>query len=166
MPLTFRSAFFLACGLTVVVPFFFPSLHLLFFAPPLVMALYQKGFYGALWRALFCGLLFDIFSSTPYFGTTPLCYTITAALLFRLKQSFFEDNPSTLPIMTFAFSSLATFLGALFALFMGEKGGFGIGPIVTNFFLMPLADALASLLLFALPFQLYARWRRLPRREE
>ena len=137
-------------------PLFLPKLQLLFFAPYLVLTLYRKDLIPTLWRALFCGILIDLFAATPHFGHTSLNYVLVLLLLRTQKHNFFEDKLGTLPLMTALFSMLSTF----FSLF-GQQSLFSLRWIVTDLFEMALLDAAFALLFFSLPFHLTKKMRRL-----
>lgn len=160
MPLVFRSAFFLALFLLLTVPFFFPAFHPLFFAPALVIAIYRGSLLSALWKALFCGIVLDLFSSSLLFGVSSLNYALTVALLYSQKRNFFEDNLSTLPLMTFAFSVVSTILQYILGLFFGSSITLSWAYVFTDLIAMPLLDSLMAFALFSLPFYLYKNSRK------
>ncbi len=152
-----RTSFLIAFLAMLFSPLYFPHLHLLFFAPYLVTCFYKQSRYSVLWKSLGCGLIIDLFSSTPLFGATTLNYCVTSLLLYRQRRNFFEDQTLTLPLMTFLFSSISSIITALLYLVFASKYTFSLRWIVTDLFEMPILDALYALVFFAIPFQLTAK---------
>ena len=134
---------------------FFPSTHLVFLAPFLIISLYKYPLISALWRALGCGLLFDLLSSTPLFGQTALIYSLATLFLFPQRLNFFEDKLSTLPLMTGLFSLLTTLLNGFLLFFIGRPLNLHWPMVITDFIGMSMIDGVYGLLLFTLPFQIY-----------
>jgi rod shape-determining protein MreD len=141
-------------------PLFFPKLHLFFFAPYLVLTFYRHSRVGVLWRAYGCGIIFDLLSSSTFFGFTPLNYCLTSWLLYSQKRNFFEDKLSTLPLMTFLLSFVSTVLTFVLSLFFGQKYSLSLLWIATDLLCMPFVDSLYALVVFSLPFQLLYRLRK------
>ncbi|NGX54336.1 MAG: hypothetical protein K1000chlam4_01062 [Chlamydiae bacterium] len=141
--------------LSLLALLFFPSFHLLFFAPYLIISLYRYPLVDALWRAIGCGIAIDLLSSSPLFGQTALIYCIATLLLHPQRLNFFEDKLSTLPLMTTLFSLLSTIMQALLLFVLGHSIGLHWPMVVTDFIAMPLVDGLYAMLLFTLPFQIY-----------
>lgn len=154
MPISPLLAFFLSFFALITGPLFFPELRLLFFAPYLVISLYKSPFFSCFGRALLAGVIVDLFSAGPLFGATSLNYILVLCLLFRTRRNFFEDNTTTLPLMTFLFAFSSTFLSSLLHLFFGKGFGFTPSFFINDLFLFSLCDSAYSLLLFSLPFQL------------
>ena len=155
--LTFGIAFFS----TLLGPVFLPKLHLFYFVPYLVISFYQLPRHAVLWRAYFSGIIIDLLSSSPLFGLTSLNYSIVCWVLYGQTRNFFEDKPSTLPLMTFLFSFLSTLFSAITLLFFKDPITFSGTWIVTDLIGMSLADAFYALLVFSLPFQLTYSLRKL-----
>ncbi|MCH9610266.1 MAG: hypothetical protein S4CHLAM81_13210 [Chlamydiales bacterium] len=147
--------FALSFGCLLFFPLFFPKLQLLFFAPYLIHTLYKKELIPALWRALFCGVLIDLFAATPHFGFTSLNYVLALLILRTQKHNFFEDKIGTLPLMCALFSMLTTFF-----ILLEQRSCFSWRFVVTDLFEMALLDALFALLLY-LPFQLRKKFRKI-----
>lgn len=102
----FCYSFCLANILSLVIPSFRP----LYFAPFIVLTLYRCPLNQTLWWSIGCGLLIDLFSSQTRLGIFALNYCLTTFLLSSYKTHFFEDRPSTLPMMTFAYAALSNML--------------------------------------------------------
>lgn len=149
-----RASFWIALITALFAPLYAPKLHLMFFAPYLVVCFYKKARYPVLWRALGCGLLIDLLTSTPLFGLTSLNYCLTGLILYGQRRNFFEDQLLTLPLMTFLFSMISSALTALLYVVFGAELLISWRWIITDLIEMPILDALYALLLFAIPFQL------------
>ena len=144
-------AFFLAFALMLYIP----STHLLFFAPYLVICLYKRPLSAILWRAIACGTLLDLFSSSPHFGLTAVNYAIVCTLLYPQRLNFFVDKISTVPLMTTFFSLLSTLLHLLLLLCVVHPHSLHFQMVFTDLIAMPIADGLYALLCFTLPMQIY-----------
>jgi hypothetical protein len=142
-------------------PLFFPSLHFLFFAPYLVIVCYKRSLYHTLRHALYCGVIHDLFSASPLLGLTSLNYCLTVFILFPQRRNFFEENSSTLPLMTYLFSFLSTGINGLLLLFAGNAISPSFIGIFIGLFLMPLMDAAFALAFYSLPFKIYSKFSRL-----
>ncbi len=141
---------------------FFPHCRLFYFAPYLILTFYKQTRFAVLWRALGCGLVIDLFSSTPYFGLTALNYTLVCWILYSQRHNFFEDKPFTLPVMTFLFSVLSTLTATILFLFFAHPVPLSLKWLFTDLFWMPLLDAGYALGL-SLPFQITYKLRRVMR---
>ena len=140
-----RVNFTIAFALAFLGVLLFPHIHLLYFAPFLVLTFYKKSRFAVLWRAIGCGLILDLFSSTPQLGLTALNYCLVCWVLYGQRHNFFEDKPFTLPLMTFFFSILSTLIGALTALFLSHPLHLSFRWFLTDFLCMPLFDAFTPL---------------------
>lgn len=141
---------------------FFPHFHLLYFAPYLILAFYRYSRFAVLWRAIGCGIILDLFSSSPHFGMMSLNFCLVSWLLYGQNRNFFEDKPSTLPLMTVFFSSLSTLLSIILLFFFAQPLAVTFKWAFTDLICMPLLDGLYAFLL-ALPFHLAYKLRRIIR---
>lgn len=155
-----KFSFWIALLCALFGPIFFPRLHLLYFAPYLVICVYKHSRLGLLWRASLCGIFLDLLSSTSHFGVSSLNYCFVASVLYGQKRNFFEDKLSTLPLMTFVFSTLSTGFSILLTLLFGNSHTLSWQWVATDLFGMSFVDALYSLI-FSLPFQLFYVLRRM-----
>jgi len=137
---------------TLLGPILFPKWHLFYFAPYLVLSYYKYSRYAVLWRSLGCGILMDLFSSTPFFGLSSINYCLVSFLLWGQKRNFFEDKLSTWPLMTALFSLLSTLFSVILAFFVGQKISFCWKWGVTDLFAMSFVDAAFAFIFFSLPF--------------
>jgi len=135
-------------------PILLPHVHLLFFLPYLVCACYRLSRFQVAWRAMWCGLLLDLLSSSGRFGLDTWALTFTAFLCYGLKRSFFEDKFSTLPLMTFLFSLCFSLITALLHTALASDLILSWRWVFTDLFEMAVCDALYAAVLFSLPFQL------------
>jgi len=141
---------------------FFPHTHLLYFAPYLILAFYKHSRFAVLWRAIACGVIIDLFSSTPHFGLTALNYCIVSWILYGQNRNFFEDKPSTLPLMTFFFAILSTLTSVILFFFFTQPIALSFKWVFTDLICMPLFDGFYALL-FSLPFQITHKLRKVMR---
>jgi len=121
-----------------------PLFHLIFFAPFLILVYYQKSFSSALMFSFSCGLITDLFTSPLRFGLHALNYTLTTAFIYHQRRNLFADNLFTLPIMTFLFSALSTFLQLILLYLFAKPVTLSFYLLISDFLIMPFIDALFS----------------------
>lgn len=145
------------CSLALILPILFPSARLFYFAPFLILSFYQLPLPKCLWWALICGFIVDLLSSQTRLGIYSINYCVTAALLYRYKYFFFEDRPSTIPVMTacFAFVSALIQLGLFYI--TGKVFSFSWEWVKSDLLWMPLQDAFYALIAFTLPSWLFTK---------
>lgn len=144
--------FCLSLLLTLITPVIVPGLILNFFAPFLILIYYKKSFLKSLWASFFCGLILDLLSPFSRLGLYTVNYCLTTSFLYSQKKNFFEENLSTLPIMTFFWSILSSVIQVVL-LYIFEKGIMvSMGWVVTDLILMSLVDAFYAFAFFILPF--------------
>jgi rod shape-determining protein MreD len=148
-----RLLFFIALSLILFIPSIFPSFRISFFAPVLVIAFYQGKLSTSLGYALAAGISMDLLSSADRLGLHALIYSFTCVLLYSQKKNFFADSLTTLPIMTFFFSSLSTLM--LFVATDTEPfRHMTVAFIFSDLFFLPGIDGLLSFLILIFPFLL------------
>ena len=145
----------------LVVPAIAPHLKLAFFVPFLVLMLYHTLLRHALWTALACGIIMDLLSSHPRLGLHALTYCATLTILYKIKRQFFVDQWTTLPLMTYIFSAVATLMQIMILLFFSPSLSISWQWILVDVGLMPFLDAIYALIWFAYPAWLL---KRCPRR--
>ncbi len=138
--------------LALIGVLFFSKIHLLYFAPFLVLSFYHCTRFAVLWRAIGCGVIVDLFSSNPHFGLTALNYTLVCWVLYGQTRNFFQDKLSTLPLMTLFFSILSTVTTAILFFFFSQPIIPSLKWVFTDLICMPFFDALYA---FALSFPFY-----------
>jgi hypothetical protein len=127
---------------------FFPDIRLLLSSPMLTAALYQKTPIRLLWFGLIAGVFFDLLSSDFPIGFHAAAFMIACGGLLLLKQRFFSDHVSTLPIMTTFASLFQTIASAVLAPFFDLAPRFSAAWVFTDLICMPLIDGIAAFLLF------------------
>ncbi len=96
----------------------------------------------------------DLFTSATHFGSTALTYCLALLALVRLKNYLFQDKWTTLPLLSSATALLSIVTSQVLTLFFDHSSAF---PGVIDLLMICLLNALYSLLVFVLPFQLYSR---------
>lgn len=142
-------------------PVLLPNWPLTFFSPFLIILYYQKSCIYCLWASFGAGLLLDLFSAPMRLSLYAICYCLTTGLLYNQKRHFFADSLSTLPLMTFFFSIIVTFLEFcwVFAFEMPIK--FSWKWVLTDLVYLPAVDATYAFVLFVLPSLLFGKPRRM-----
>lgn len=141
----------------LLFPIMLPSWRLMLFAPFIVIIFYRKSYLVCLWWSLFCGLFIDLLSDHQQFGINALNYCLTTSLLYGQRRNFFADSPSTLPIMTFFFSSLSTFIQFLLMYIFEKENVFSWNWVLTDAFLMPFLDASFAFCCFIIPSVIFGK---------
>jgi len=152
--------FIFCLALTIIFPLLVPSIRLTFFAPFLIMACYKKKLQNCLWMAFICGLILDLLSSNARLGIHAFNYCLTLMVLYPQKRNFFADSLSTLPIMTFLFSTISTFFMVIVLYSLEMINMLSWQWIATDLLLMPAADAIYAFCCFIAPALLFGRPRR------
>lgn len=140
------------------MPTLFPAVKLFYFIPLLVRSFYLKPLQTCIWIAFCVGLCLDLLSSHSRFGLYTANYVVTTYILYRVKQNFFEDSFTTLPVLTYFFSLGSTVIQILLLLLL-DRHSIHFTPqfIFTDFILMPLCDALFTLCVFSIPQLLFTK---------
>ena len=158
-----KNLFFLfgyACCLAIILPLLFSSLHLVYFAPFLVLALYRCPLNHALWWSLGCGLILDLYSSESRLGTYALNYCLTTFCLYGYKMHFFEDRFSTLPVMSFCYACLSNFIQACLLLAVGNSFHFSWEWLQSEMLSSPMQTSLYSMIGYRGPLSLLAQMKK------
>ena len=127
---------------------FFPRIPLLLSSPMLAAALYQKSPLQLLWFSLASGVFLDLLSSDYPIGFHGAAFMMAAWGLLALKQRFFSEHISTLPIMTTFASLFQTAAAAMIAPFFDLTPRFNAAWVFTDLLFMPLIDGVAAFVLF------------------
>ncbi len=146
--------------LAMCLPIFFPSLHLIFFAPFLVLCFYRCSLSQCLWWSLACGFMIDLLASQTRLGVYAFNYCLTTICIYRYKFHFFEDRLSTLPAMTFCFACLSTLIQAAIFYLTGKPFSISWEWIKNDLFLSPFQNALYAACLFTFPFVFMLHFKR------
>lgn len=145
---------------TLTLPVLLPTLHLLYFPPFLIRALYALPLHRALWMATLSGLFVDLLSPNEKLGMNATSYLLALLLLTRLKRHFFEDSLSTMPILIFFFSIAQGIIYLLLTVMIEKPIPLSPEFILGDFLLMPLLDALFGILLYTLPYYYFRKPQR------
>lgn len=153
--------FFITLSLTLFAPILFPGLHLLYFAPFVCCCYYYRSYAASLWISLLCGLIIDLLSAPLRFGLHALNFTLTTAFLYSKKQHFFQDQLSTLPILTFFFSLISTLIQLILLYIFETSLTLSWKWVFTDLLWMPCTDGIYAFICFSLPIII---WGKTPRR--
>lgn len=148
------------CCLANVLPLLFPSIHLLYFVPFIVLTFYRTPFNQALWWSFGCGLFLDLYSSQTRLGTYALNYCLSTLCLYRYNSHFFEDRLSTLPAMTFFYSCVSQFIQSVLLFAIDFPFHFSWNWVQTDLLMIPLQTSLYGVLAFHLPTMGYAQIKK------
>ena len=139
---------------------FFAEWHLLFFAPFLLLILYQKPLSTTLWAGALVGLWMDLHSAQMHLGLHAISYVVTLYLLSRQKGHFYPEALTTIPTLSLLFGISSTAILAVLYLFFEKPLPFTKNWFITDILVMPLFDGLYALLLVSLPLYLWKQYRR------
>lgn len=149
--------FMLGTILLLVFPAFYPYSSLSYFAPCLVICMYRCSYAVALWMALMCGMMMDLLMDQR-FGIHSCAYVCVMLVLYRQKRHFFSDSLLTLPLMSYFFGLLSSWVIILIRYLEGVR--FLDGWSVVDVFGMAFYDALYAFVFFTLPAVFIRRKRR------
>lgn len=132
-------------------------MRILFFAPFLVIAYYNQTLRSCLWLSLLCGFLIDLLSSQHRLGLFALNYCLTTLFLYQQKKHFFQDNPTTFPLMTFFFSVLSTSIHIALLMFFGKPLFLTSDFFTQDLIRLPLYDAFYAGIAYTFPYLLFPK---------
>jgi len=145
----------IACIAFQFIPNLLSEIKLFYFVPFLIVMFYQLTFIGSLWISLACGFFIDCLSAHSFFGLNAFVYVLTTMLLYQQRRYFFSDRLTTLPVMTYLFSTCATVFLIICAMIFENKLIFSWSFIYQDLILMPAADSIYAFIVFVFPYQLY-----------
>lgn len=148
-----QIAFYTSLLMLIVGPCIFPA-PVTIFAPFLALASCSYSAHKALWLALLCGLILDIFSCHP-FSMHIWSYLVAALLLYKLKRHLFIQSPTSLFVATALFSLIATCIQAFLFFHFSFNGRF----LLTDLVIMPLMDGVYAFVCFVCPTRAYKEIR-------
>jgi hypothetical protein len=146
--------FFLALFFALFSREIFPGIRWLPFAPFLAILCTSRPFLSCLWIGALSGLIMDLLGSELPLGLHALTYALTILILFRYHH-YFVDKAIGLVSLTFLFSLLATIIQLGELLLLGLTIPLTFSGIVSDFFFIPLLDALYGFLFFSCPSFLF-----------
>lgn len=146
--------FFFSLFSFLIFPVIWPTARFFFFVPFLVVSFYQSSYLQSLWLSLFCGIIVDMFSVHAFFGWNAFTYMLTTAILYPKRCYFFADRLTTLPLMTFFFSSIITLFLIFGAEILEGQKLLSWKFVYTDLIVMPIFDALYAFAWVVLPLSL------------
>lgn len=93
-------------------------------------------------------------------GLYAVSFCLTTAVLYGQRRNFFADSLSTLPLMTYFFSSLSTLVQLLLLYSFGQGVMISWDWFLTDLIYMPALDALYAFSFFILPAVIFGRPQR------
>lgn len=146
---------------TLLMPAIAPKVRLMYFAPFLVIAYYQKSLVTSIALSLACGLVLDLLAADVRFGIHAMNYSLTTMLLYGQRKHFFADYISTLPIMVFFFAVISTCIEVFLQYLMQKSGGFTWQWMLYDLTLMPGFDAAYAFSCFTATTLLFSKKQKL-----
>jgi rod shape-determining protein MreD len=147
--------FLIALASMLTVPIFFPSIHLIYFAPVCILFIYQKPLVISLWGAFLSGTLVDVLSDNNHLGIHAAVYCIATIILYPQRRHFFADSWATLSLMSALFSAIASFTEALGTYIFENMSFFSWQWVGIDLIYLSGYDALYAYLLFVFPVQCF-----------
>lgn len=147
-------------ALALIFPLFFPFLHLVIFAPFIILMFYRYPLTDALWWSLLSGTIVDLFSSETRLGHYALIYCLSTLFLYRYRFYFFEDRLSTLPLMTISFSCLSMVIQVLIFLVTSRTFSLSWEWLFNDLVLIPLQTAGYAIFAYTLPLIALLNFKR------
>lgn len=150
----------LSLALTLFSPIFFPEVRLFYLLPCLIVLYYQKTLFFCLWASFAIGLALDLLAPGHFIGLQVTSTCAATTLMYAQKRHFFADNLSTLPLLTFFTSIVATLLELALAYIFHKKIILGNSWFLTNLLFMPLLDGAYAFIFFVLPGIVFGKPRQ------
>lgn len=139
-------------------PAYIPPLH--YFAPFFICVIYCASKNQALWLALACGIILDLFSHHTPFGFYAIANVVGIWIFYRIKQHFFADHLTTLPILTALYSALVTILEVSLLFLLDQRFHLTWSWMLFDLLLLSIADALYAGIGFTLPLWSWLKLKR------
>jgi hypothetical protein len=108
-------------------------------------------FTRVLWLSALPGFILDLISNHP-FGLFPVSFTLTAALLFRVRTYFLQDEILPFSLFTFIVSIASHILELFFFFLFDRRASFPGEWELLKVFYTGVADGIYALLLFGIPW--------------
>lgn len=154
------GSFLLGLLLTLFMPTLAPQWHLTYFAPCLMISLYQKSLAKCVLLAIVCGTIVDLLSAYSAFGLHAASYSLGLVAIYPQRRNVFADSLSTLPLMSMVFSSLSCAILALLLDVLDISNVFSWPWIATDLIFLPMADGIYSFVIYILPALVFGKQRR------
>ena len=133
---------------------FFPNVHFTYFAPFIIIIIYEKSKVYALMASCFCGLFLDLLSSDIHFGILTLNYFITTWILYNWKSIFFEDSIFTIPMLSGFFSMITTSVQFFLLHIFGKGFPLSFQWVFIDLIVLSFLDVLYAFICISLPLYL------------
>ncbi len=150
-PLFVFILFFVSLLLTVCSPVLLPFVKITYFAPYLSLMALKASHTKALWHAFLIGFILDLLTANTPFGFWVINYILTLYALNFLKKLFFEDQITTLPLLSIFFAQISTLLYMFSNIFSARTLELNVKWAMIELGLLPLADGIFALIFFSLP---------------
>lgn len=134
---------------------FYPTFPILPFAPFIAISLLSRPFSRALLLACIAGISIDLLSNDPL-GINGLSYTLAAAALYRIRNLFSVTHPIQLSFYTAIVSLIITALQIGLLFLFDRRVPFCGKWWLTDWAMLPVADAIFALVWFAGPLALFS----------
>lgn len=146
--------------LFLFLPLFFPFWHVPIFAPFIVLCFYRHSMTSCLCWSFCCGFIIDLFSAETQLGNYALNYCLTTLCLYRYQFHFFEDRLSTLPTMTFFFTSLSTMIQIVIFQIISRPFALSWHWLFSDLLFIPFQAAICAGVAFVIPSLLLVYLKR------
>jgi rod shape-determining protein MreD len=152
-------AFCLSLAALLVQSTLYPDLPILAFAPFLSLSALTRPLTRALLLASAAGFLIDLLSNDP-FGLHSLAYCLATLICYRFRNRFSNEEPIQFALYTALLSASATLTNLSLLFLFDRRIPFCGKWWVTEWFFLPLADAVYALIWFAGPLVMFQTLRR------
>ncbi|MEX0961544.1 MAG: hypothetical protein WDZ28_01645 [Simkaniaceae bacterium] len=162
----FFFPFILALISITYFPLLLPKLHLFYFAPFLSLLSKKASIKEGVFLSILSGWILDALSTNTIFGFEAFLFLSVYLMNYPLKDLFFIDKPHASILSTALISINYTFLKILFLLIFSKLPPLTLKSLLSEFFLMPLADGIYGFFWFTTPLlfvtllkKSYIRWK-------
>lgn len=149
--------FFLSFLGLLLFPAFLPSIRLLTFAPFLTLVIVHQALPFSLWSSLIAGLLVDLYSNGAPIGFFALNYTLTTTIVYRYRCFFSPEKIWVFSLYALLYSLVSTLLHFVLYALIEMEIKLHFYSLLTDLFLMPIADTLYSLAWVFIPLYVYEK---------
>lgn len=146
--------FLLAYCLTLLFPALFPFIALRPLIPIFLLTLYSCPQLRSMQLAAIYGLMIDLSIPETPFGSFCLIYTLTMGIIYGQKRTFFEDHPTTIPILSLEISILLSLMEFALMAIIGKPLAISWGWVLLDLLVYSGLDALFSMvwIWYAVPY--------------
>jgi rod shape-determining protein MreD len=144
-------ALLIATLYTLVIPTWWLPWRFNAFLSVLVIATYTLTPIYTLWMATVSGFILDLLAGPYPMGLHAISFSITTTVLIRLKNYFFDDSLSTLPLLVALASMLSTCVLILGLAVSNQLPPLSSELILFDCIIMACYDAILATILFVIP---------------